>query len=74
MKASTGQSIEAIHNGELLRTPGTHDPGTGYGWLQQLDLDTDSPVLHYQVRLMASHDFQEGIKNYRDLLFLRRQP
>jgi hypothetical protein len=65
-------SINAIRNGELLRHLEQSDPRTGYGWLQQLDLDTDSPVLHYQVTLMASHDFQEGIKNYRDLLFLRR--
>jgi tetratricopeptide (TPR) repeat protein len=65
-------SINAIQNGELLRHLEQSDPRTGYGWLQQLDLDTDSPVLHYQVTLMASHNFQEGIKNYRDLLFLRR--
>lgn len=65
-------SINAIRNGELLRHLEQSDPRTGYGWLQQLDLDTDSPVLHYQVALMASHNFQEGIKNYRDLLFLRR--
>jgi hypothetical protein len=65
-------SINAIRNGDLLRHLEQSDPRTGYGWLQQLDLDTDSPVLHYQVTLMASHDFQEGIKNYRDLLFLRR--
>jgi hypothetical protein len=64
-------SINAIHRGELLKQLEQGDPGTGYGWLQQLDLDADSPVLHYQVRLMASHDFQEAVKNYRDLLFLR---
>jgi hypothetical protein len=65
-------SIDAIHRGELLQQLEQSDPGTGYGWLQQLDLDTDSPVLHYQARLMASHAFQEAVKNYRDLLFLRR--
>jgi len=65
-------SINAIRNGELLRHLEQSDPRTGYGWLQQLDLDIDSPALHYQVALMASHEFQEGIKNYRDLLFLRR--
>ena len=65
-------SINAIQNGELLRSLEQSDPRTGHGWRQQLTIDTDSPILHYQVRLMASHDFQEGIKNYRDLLFLRR--
>jgi tetratricopeptide (TPR) repeat protein len=65
-------SINAIQNGELLRHLEQSDSGTGYGWLQQIDLDTASPVLHYQVTLMASHNYQEGVKNYRDLLFMRR--
>ncbi|HAJ92684.1 MAG TPA: hypothetical protein DCO71_08765 [Gammaproteobacteria bacterium] len=62
-------SINAIQNGELLKQLQQSDPGTGFGWIQQLDLD--SPVLHYQTELMASHGFQEAVKNYRDLLFLR---
>jgi tetratricopeptide (TPR) repeat protein len=61
-------SISAIRSGELLEEIQQSNPGTGFGWMQQLDLN--SPVLHYQVRLMASHDFQEAVKNYRDLLFL----
>lgn len=71
-KRQLDRSINAIQSGELLRHLEQSDPRTGYGWLQQLDLDTDAPVLDYQVTLMASHNFQEGIKNYRDLLFLRR--
>jgi len=63
-------SIKTIQGGELLKQLEQSDPGTGFGWMQQLDLD--SPVLYYQTRLMASHDFQEAVKNYRDLLFLRR--
>jgi len=49
-----------------------NDRGATYGWLQQLELDTDSPALRYQIELISSHDFQEGIKNYRDLLSLSR--
>ena len=63
-------SIKTIQDGELLQQLEQSDPGTGFGWMQQLNLD--SPVLHYQTGLMASHDFQEAVKNYRDLLFLRR--
>ena len=69
-KQQLDKSISAIQQGELLKHLQQSDRGTGYGWLQQLDLDTDSPALRYQVALMASHDFQEGVKNYRDLLSL----
>lgn len=63
-------SIIAIRDGQLLRHLQENDSGTGDGWLQKLNLDTDSPALRYQLSLMASHDFQEAVKNYRDLAFL----
>lgn len=34
-------------------------------------METQSPALRYQVALMAAHEFQEAVKNYRDLLVLR---
>jgi hypothetical protein len=46
------------------------DLRSGSGWLQQLTLDTESPALRYQLSLMAAHDFQEAVKNYRDLQIL----
>jgi hypothetical protein len=70
-KRTLDMAINAIQSGDLLRHLQQIDPGTGNGWLQQLNLETDSPALHYQIALMASHDFQEAVKNYRDLLFLR---
>lgn len=64
-------SIAAIRNGELLDILQGQDLRSGSGWLQELTLDTQSPALRYQVALMAAHDFQEAVKNYRDLLVLR---
>ncbi len=65
------ESIAAIQRGELLDVLQTQDLRSGTGWLQELSFNTDNPVLRYQVTLMASHDFQEAVKNYRDLMTLR---
>ncbi|MBT8116470.1 MAG: hypothetical protein KJO66_01450 [Gammaproteobacteria bacterium] len=65
------ESIAAIRRGALLEVLQAQDLRSGTGWLQELSFDTDNPVLRYQVTLMASHDFQEAVKNYRDLLTLR---
>lgn len=64
-------SIAAIRSGELLEILQGQDLRSGSGWLQELTLDTRSPALRYQVALMAAHEFQEAVKNYRDLLVLR---
>jgi hypothetical protein len=64
-------SIAAIKSGELLEILQAQDLRSGSGWLQKLTLDTQSPALRYQVTLMAAHEFQEAVKNYRDLLVLQ---
>ncbi|MGB5260096.1 MAG: hypothetical protein WBO34_06165 [Gammaproteobacteria bacterium] len=66
------ESIVAIRHGELLDVLQTQDLRSGTGWLQKLSFDTDNPVLRYQITLMAAHDFQEAVKNYRDLMKLRK--
>jgi Tetratricopeptide repeat len=65
------QSILAIRQGGLQDLLQQHDLGAGNGWLQQLHLDSGAPALRYQLALMSSHDFQEAVKNYRDLLVLK---
>ena len=65
------QSIGAIRQGGLLDLLQQHDLGAGNGWMQQLHLDSEAPALRYQLALMSSHDFQEAVKNYRDLLVLQ---
>jgi hypothetical protein len=65
------ESINAIRGGELIKALQGQFPGTGNGWLQTLAMVSGSPALRYQVQLMAAHDFQEAVKNYRDLQALR---
>lgn len=70
-KDKLDESILAVRNGMLLEALQVQDLRSGTGWLQQLTLDTRSPALRYQVTLMAAHEFQEALKDYRDLQLLR---
>jgi hypothetical protein len=42
------------------------------GWLWQLEQAPDAPHTRYLYPLLASHEFQEGLKNYRDLGIMKR--
>ncbi len=42
------------------------------GWLWQLEQAPDAPHTRYLYPLLASHEFQEGLKNYRDLGIMQR--
>jgi hypothetical protein len=69
------RSIEAIRNGELVtELLGRHADATNdsSGWYWRLDRVPDSIESRYLYELLASHQFQEGLKNYRDLLQLNR--
>ena len=68
-------SIEAIEKGELItELLGQHadsaDDATGWYW--RLEKVPDTVESRYLYELMASNRFQEGLKNYRDLLYLNR--
>jgi Tetratricopeptide repeat len=41
------------------------------GWFWQLKDLPDAPESRYLYAVLAGHDFQEGLKNYRDMVFLR---
>ena len=47
-------------------------PSDHVGWFWQLQKLPDAPESRYLYHLLAGHDFQEGLKNYRDLAFLGR--
>lgn len=70
-QALLDNSIEAIRRGELLQALEAAGEHAGSGWLQRLGIVSKSPALRYQVSLMASHDFQEAVKNFMDLGFLQ---
>ena len=68
-------SIEAIEKGELItELLGQHADSTNdaTGWYWRLEKVPDTVESRYLYELMASNRFQEGLKNYRDLLYLNR--
>ena len=66
-RARIGESIDAIRSGELLASA-MKAPGDGReGWFAQLSTLPDSPESRYLYHLLAGHEFQEGLKNYRAL-------
>jgi lipopolysaccharide biosynthesis regulator YciM len=63
-------SITEIDNGTMLDRLLKRDANDHYGWFWQLKEVPNAPESRYLYHLMAGHDFQEGLKNYRDLAFL----
>src|SRR6266513_4313237 len=64
------EAIARIEKGDMLeRVLGT-DLGARYGWFWQLKSLPDAPESRYLYAVLAGHDFQEGLKNYRDLVYL----
>jgi hypothetical protein len=63
-------SIRRIGDGEMLETLLARSTDKRYGWFWQLREIPDAPESRYLYPILASHDFQEGIKNYRDLAFM----
>jgi arsenate reductase-like glutaredoxin family protein len=61
-------AIESVRRGELLAEWLAAQDSEALGWYYELDRIPDSTKSKYLVELMASHRFQEGVKNYHDLL------
>jgi hypothetical protein len=73
--ARLDQAIDRIEHGELLRTvlaepSADASPLAPHGWFRDLKTLPNTPESPYLYVLMAGHDFQEGVKNYRDLVYL----
>ncbi len=67
------ESIAAIRSGGFLDSVLAAAPGSdAIGWMWQLQKLPDSPQTRYLYHLLASHEFQEGLKNYRDLRIMQR--
>ncbi|HEY8520742.1 MAG TPA: tetratricopeptide repeat protein [Gammaproteobacteria bacterium] len=62
-------AIEAVRRGELIGQLLGRDPHAS-GWYWRLEDVPDSVESRYLYELLATHRFQEGLKNYRDLLYL----
>ncbi len=64
------QAIAGIEKGDLLQRVLVKDQDARYGWFWQLKNLPDAPESRYLYALLAGHDFQEGLKNYRDLVYM----
>ncbi len=65
-------SIRAIRRGGFLDSILAAAPRDGdAGWFWQLSQVPDAPHTRYVYHLLASHEFQEGLKNYRDLRIMQ---
>jgi hypothetical protein len=64
-------AVARIHDGHMLEDLLGTDKDARYGWFWQLRTLPDEPQSRYLYALLADNDFQEGLKNYRDLNFLQ---
>jgi hypothetical protein len=68
--ARLDESIGAIKEGRLLDAIVERETTGRLGWFWQLKTLPDAPESRYLYHLLATNEFQEGLKNYRDLNFL----
>ena len=71
--ANLDRSVAAIREGRLLDGLVARNPGEEMGWFWSIaDLPDAHDVPHggHLAPLLATHEFQEAFKNYRDLIFL----
>jgi hypothetical protein len=69
------ESIAAIRSGRLIEGLIASNPGDEMGWfwnIAQLPGEPALPHGGHLAQVLATHEFQEAFKNYRDLLFLAR--
>jgi hypothetical protein len=63
-------AINRIQSGSLLEQVISSEKDSRYGWFWQLKNIPEAPESRYLYTVLAGHDFQEGLKNYRDLVFM----
>ena len=68
--ARIDSSMAAIRSGKMVEAILQHDSANEMGWFWRMREVPDAPESRYLIHLMAGHEFQEALKNYRDLRFL----
>ncbi len=68
-----GASITSIHEGKFLKALVREELKQDANWVVKLRELPETPETFYLLDLMASHDFQESLKNYLDLEQLRKK-
>lgn len=66
------RTIAHIESGEMFEQFLSNDPLDSTGWYWQLEELPEGPEARYLFHLLATHEFQEGLKNYRDLNYLQK--
>ena len=66
-------SIKSIREGHFLKALVREELKQDANWVVKLRKLPQTPETYYLLKLMASHDFQESLKNYLDLEDLRRK-
>jgi len=66
------RTIEHIESGQFFDDFVEDEPLDSTGWYWRLEELPDGPEARYLFHLLATHKFQEGLKNYRDLSYLHR--
>ena len=69
---SLDASIKSIREGKFLTALLSKQADKDKNWVVNLRQLPDSPETRYIMELLAAHDFQESLKNYKDLAELRR--
>lgn len=68
-----GASIRSIRAGRFLQALLRPELQEDASWVVKLRNLPEAPETYYLIELMASHDFQEGLKNFIDLDGLRKR-
>jgi len=64
------RTIGYIESGDIFDQFLADDPLDSTGWFWRLEQLPEGPEGRYLYHLLATHEFQEGLKNYRDLHYL----
>lgn len=65
-------TIDHIESGAFFDEFIEDDPLDSTGWYWRMEKLPTGPEARYLFHLLATHKFQEGLKNYRDLSYLHR--
>jgi hypothetical protein len=68
-----GASIKSVQEGKFLQALTREELKQDSDWVVKLRKLPEAPETYYLLELMASHDFQESLKNYLDLNALQRK-
>jgi len=66
------RTIGFIESGDIFEQFLSDDPLDSTGWYWRLQELPEGPEARYLYHLLATNQFQEGLKNYRDLSYLYR--